>query len=104
MRRLIRSRALYPGVPYAYAAIAPSGEPVFTAGGVPVDLSGTVTAPGGTPSQIRLALANLRTVLRAWTVGKPLSSITAACAPSLRASPSPRTVTGKASEGPFFKP
>ena len=43
---LIRSAELYPGAPYAYAAAAPPGALIFTAGACPIDQQGKVTAPG----------------------------------------------------------
>ena len=63
--RLIRSAQLYAGAPYAYAAIAPAGDLVFTAGACPIDQQGQVTAPGDYVKQAELAVANLRTALRA---------------------------------------
>ncbi len=61
--RLIRSTRLYPGAPYAYAAVADAAGLVFTAGACPLDEHGQVTAPGDIPAQARRALANLRTAL-----------------------------------------
>ena len=43
---LIRSGSLYPGVPYAYAAVAPPGALVFTAGACPLDDRGEVVGAG----------------------------------------------------------
>jgi enamine deaminase RidA (YjgF/YER057c/UK114 family) len=63
--RLIRSAQLYAGAPYAYAAVAPRGALVFTAGACPIDQQGLVTAPGDYVKQAELAVANLRTALRA---------------------------------------
>jgi len=60
---LIHSTRLYPGAPYAYAAIAGRAGLVFTAGACPIDDQGQVTAPGDIPAQARQALANLRAVL-----------------------------------------
>lgn len=60
---LIRSPRLYAGAPYAYAASAPPGALVFTAGACPLDESGTVVAIGDVAAQMRQALANLRTAL-----------------------------------------
>jgi enamine deaminase RidA (YjgF/YER057c/UK114 family) len=54
---------LYPGVPYDYAAVAPPGAVVFTAGACPLDPDGRVVAPGDHREQARVALANLLTVL-----------------------------------------
>ena len=61
--RLIRSARLFPGAPYAYAAVADAAGLVFTAGACPLDEHGQVTAPGDIPAQARQALANLRTAL-----------------------------------------
>src|SRR5262249_45450888 len=63
--RLIRSDQLYSGVPYAYAAVAPAGGLVFTAGACPIDETGTGTAPGHDVAQARQVMANLRTALAA---------------------------------------
>lgn len=64
-RKLIRSPALYAGVPYSYAAIAPPGSTVFTAGACPIDSEGRVVAPGDVASQTRHTLNNLLAALRA---------------------------------------
>jgi enamine deaminase RidA (YjgF/YER057c/UK114 family) len=61
--QLIRVEGLYPGAPYAYAAAAPRGSIVFTAGACPIDAEGVVTAPGDYVRQAELAVANLRTAL-----------------------------------------
>lgn len=61
--RLIRSKRLYPGAPYAYAATTADISMVFTAGACPLDEHGTVTAPGDIAAQARQALANLRIAL-----------------------------------------
>jgi enamine deaminase RidA (YjgF/YER057c/UK114 family) len=63
--RLIRSESLYADAPYAYAAAAPPGALVFTAGACPIDRQGRVTAPGDYVKQAELAVANLRTALLA---------------------------------------
>jgi enamine deaminase RidA (YjgF/YER057c/UK114 family) len=62
---LVRSDALYSGAPYAYAAVAPPGAFIFTAGACPIDQQGHVTAPGDYVKQAELAVANLRTALLA---------------------------------------
>jgi len=62
---LIRSDSLYPDAPYAYAAVAPPGGLVFTAGACPIDEQGRVTAPGDYVKQAELAVVNLRTALLA---------------------------------------
>jgi enamine deaminase RidA (YjgF/YER057c/UK114 family) len=63
--QLIRVEGLFPGAPYAYAAVAPTGSIVFTAGACPIDAEGVVTAPGDYVRQAELAVANLRTALLA---------------------------------------
>ena len=55
--------SLYAGVPYDYAAVAPPGAVVFTAGACPLDPQGQVVAPGDHGEQARVALANLLAVL-----------------------------------------
>jgi enamine deaminase RidA (YjgF/YER057c/UK114 family) len=67
--RLIRSAELYAGAPYAYAAVAPPGSVIFTAGACPIDEQGNVTAPGDFVRQAELAMANLSTALRAAGAG-----------------------------------
>jgi enamine deaminase RidA (YjgF/YER057c/UK114 family) len=63
--QLIRVDGLYPGAPYAYAAVAPPGSLVFTAGACPIDADGVVTAPGDYVRQAKHATANLVTALAA---------------------------------------
>jgi enamine deaminase RidA (YjgF/YER057c/UK114 family) len=53
---------LFPGTRYEYAAVAPQGSLVFTAGACPLDSEGRVVG-GGHEEQAHQALANLRTVL-----------------------------------------
>lgn len=67
--RLIRSAELYAGAPYAYAAVTPPGALIFTAGACPIDRQGQVTAAGDYVKQAELAVANLRTALRAAGAG-----------------------------------
>jgi enamine deaminase RidA (YjgF/YER057c/UK114 family) len=59
----VRPRSLYAGVPYDYAAIAPAGRLVFTAGACPLDAAGRVVAPGDFEAQARRALDNLLVTL-----------------------------------------
>jgi enamine deaminase RidA (YjgF/YER057c/UK114 family) len=66
---LIRSAELFPGAPYAYAAVTPPGTLIFTAGACPIDQQGKVVAPGDHVKQAELAVANLRTALRAAGAG-----------------------------------
>ena len=54
---------LYRDAPYEYAAVAPAGRLVFTAGACPLDASGAVVAPGDHAAQARQALENLRLAL-----------------------------------------
>jgi enamine deaminase RidA (YjgF/YER057c/UK114 family) len=63
--QLIRADGLYPGAPYAYAAVAPPGSLVFTAGACPIDTDGVVTAPGDYVRQAEHAIANLIVALAA---------------------------------------
>ena len=62
---LIRSDSLYAGAPYAYAAIAPPGSLIFTAGACPLDGSGQVVGVGDIQAQASVAMANLGTALAA---------------------------------------
>jgi enamine deaminase RidA (YjgF/YER057c/UK114 family) len=66
---LVRSDVLYSGVPYAYAAVAPPGSLVFTAGACPIDERGTVTEPDDYAAQTRRVIANLRSALEAAGAG-----------------------------------
>jgi enamine deaminase RidA (YjgF/YER057c/UK114 family) len=70
---LIRSERLYDDVPYAYAAVAPPGALVFTAGACPLDENGVVVAPGDVGLQARQAVANLADALEA--AGSGLSGV-----------------------------
>jgi enamine deaminase RidA (YjgF/YER057c/UK114 family) len=70
---LIRADRLYPHAPYAYAAVAPPGGLVFTAGACPIDELGQVTAPGDYVRQAEQAMANLVTALAA--AGAELSDV-----------------------------
>jgi enamine deaminase RidA (YjgF/YER057c/UK114 family) len=63
--QLIRAGGLYPGAPYAYAAVAPPGSLIFTAGACPIDPDGDVAAPGDYAAQAAHAMANLITALAA---------------------------------------
>jgi enamine deaminase RidA (YjgF/YER057c/UK114 family) len=60
---LVRSGSLYPGVPYAYASVAPRGSLIFTAGACPLDDRGEVVGAGDVRAQASLAVANLATAL-----------------------------------------
>ena len=66
---LIRADGLYAGAPYAYAAVAPPGSLIFTAGACPVDEAGAVTAPGDFTAQAERAVVNLVTALAAAGAG-----------------------------------
>lgn len=72
--QLVRSARLYGGVPYAYAAIAPPGSLVFTAGACPLDESGAVVGAGDVRLQARQVVANLRVALA--DAGVALSDVT----------------------------
>jgi enamine deaminase RidA (YjgF/YER057c/UK114 family) len=63
--RLIRSDRLYQGVPYAYAATAPPGALIFTAGACPLDDHGSIVGAGDIATQAGVAMANLGTALAA---------------------------------------
>jgi enamine deaminase RidA (YjgF/YER057c/UK114 family) len=67
--QLIRADGLYPGVPYAYASVAPAGSLVFTAGACPLDASGAVAGPGDVRAQARQCVANLDAALTAAGAG-----------------------------------
>ena len=54
---------LFPGVPYAYGAVAPAGGLVYTAGACPLDEGGAVV-DGGIEAQAARCLENLLAVLR----------------------------------------
>lgn len=62
---LVSPPSLYPGAPYEYAAVAREGSLVFTAGACPLDMSGTVVAPGDHEGQARKAVENLAAALTA---------------------------------------
>jgi enamine deaminase RidA (YjgF/YER057c/UK114 family) len=70
---LVRGQRLYDDVPYAYAAVAPPGALVFTAGACPLDEDGGIVAPGDVGSQARQAVANLADALEA--AGSSLSGV-----------------------------
>jgi enamine deaminase RidA (YjgF/YER057c/UK114 family) len=55
--------SLFPGVPYQYGAIAPTGAVLFTAGACPLDSDGNVVAPGDPVGQAGAALNNLSAAL-----------------------------------------
>lgn len=63
--QLIRAGELYPDAPYAYAAVAPPGSLIFTAGACPITADGDVAAPGDYVAQAGHAVANLITALAA---------------------------------------
>jgi enamine deaminase RidA (YjgF/YER057c/UK114 family) len=66
---LIRPGSLYDGVEYAYAAVAPPGSLVFTAGACPLDEDGTTVGPGDVRAQARRCVANLTAALAASGAG-----------------------------------
>ena len=66
---LVRSTALTDTVPYAYAAVTPSGRLVFTAGACPLDHDGTVVSPGDVAAQAKQVMANLAMALGAAGAG-----------------------------------
>jgi enamine deaminase RidA (YjgF/YER057c/UK114 family) len=58
-----------PEVPCAYAAIAPAGAVLFTAGACPLDSSGSVVAIGDLRRQAEVAVHNLLKVLSHYRAG-----------------------------------
>ena len=64
-RELVEAPELYPGVPYSYAAIAPPGSAVFTAGACPLDTNGEIVGAGDVVAQTSHALDNLVVALDA---------------------------------------
>jgi enamine deaminase RidA (YjgF/YER057c/UK114 family) len=67
---LIRTPGLYAGVEYAYAAVAPVGALVFTAGACPLDESGATVGPGDVRAQARQCATNLLAALAASGAGR----------------------------------
>lgn len=63
-RELTGAPALFVGVPYSYAAIAPPGSTVFTAGACPIDSERRAVVPGDLAGQARHVLDNLVAALR----------------------------------------
>ena len=61
----IRPAQLSKSVPYAYAAIAAAGRPIFTAGACPLDADGNIVTVGDIAGQSRQVMANLITTLHA---------------------------------------
>jgi enamine deaminase RidA (YjgF/YER057c/UK114 family) len=66
---LVRAERLYGGVPYAYAAVAPPGAVVFTAGACPIDENEAIVGAGDVRLQARQAVANLTEALAAAGAG-----------------------------------
>jgi enamine deaminase RidA (YjgF/YER057c/UK114 family) len=62
---LVRAERLYGGVPYAYAAVAPPGALVFTAGACPIDENDVIVGVGDVRVQARQAMSNLSEALAA---------------------------------------
>ena len=65
----VRPGTLYPDAPYAYAAVAPPGRLVFTAGACPVGPDGVVVGAGDLETQAGVAVANLFATLDAAGAG-----------------------------------
>ena len=61
--KLVRSRRLFSGTPYAHAATAPETGLIVTAGACPLDDEGRVVARGDIATQTQKALENLRIAL-----------------------------------------
>jgi enamine deaminase RidA (YjgF/YER057c/UK114 family) len=70
---LVRADRLFPGVPYAYASIAPPGSLVFTAGACPLDQDERIVGIGDVRAQARQVMANLTEALAA--AGASLSDV-----------------------------
>jgi enamine deaminase RidA (YjgF/YER057c/UK114 family) len=62
---LVRADRLYGGVPYAYAAVAPPGALVFTAGACPIDENDVIVGVGDVEAQASQAMSNLSEALAA---------------------------------------
>ena len=62
---LIHAQDLTDSAPYAYAAVAPAGRTVWTAGACPLDDDGSVVAPGDVPAQAQRVMDNLVVALAA---------------------------------------
>ena len=65
----LRPDALFQDAPYAYAAVAPPGRLVFTAGACPLGPDGVVVRAGDLEAQARVAVANLFETLAAAGAG-----------------------------------
>src|SRR6185437_3566067 len=61
--RLVDAPDLYPGAPYAYAALAGPGELVLTAGACPLDDEGRVDGAGDRRRQAAVVVDNLERAL-----------------------------------------
>ena len=81
-RELVNTRGLYEDAPYSYAAVAPPGSSVFTAGACPIDSEGRVADPGDLVNQTRLTLDNLTATLRAAGCGLEDAVKTTVCVAS----------------------
>ena len=57
--RRVNPPALFAEAPYDYAAVAPGGSLLFTAGACPLDASGNIVAPGDLEGQARQTIDNL---------------------------------------------
>jgi enamine deaminase RidA (YjgF/YER057c/UK114 family) len=63
--QLVRTDRLCPGVPYAYASVAPPGALVFTAGACPLDENEQIVGAGDVRRQAGQVVANLTEALAA---------------------------------------
>jgi enamine deaminase RidA (YjgF/YER057c/UK114 family) len=70
---LVRADRLSPGVPYAYASIAPPGALIFTAGACPLDQDERIVGIDDVRAQARQVMANLTEALAA--AGASLSDV-----------------------------
>lgn len=63
--RLVRAPQLTQEVPYAYAAVAPPGALIFTAGACPIDENDQVVGVGDVERQAKVVMDNLVQALAA---------------------------------------
>jgi len=56
-------------IPYEYAAVAPAGATLFTAGACPLDTEGKIVAQGDHRAQAEMAVENLLAVLGHYRAG-----------------------------------
>ena len=59
----LTSRYLFPSPGYAHAVVSPPGTTVWTAGGVPLDIDGTLVGPGDLTAQTEQVVGNVMLAL-----------------------------------------